>query len=190
MKLIKSLKATIIVAIVALASLNLAYAGKTQKITLQDVENAQQQWAQGIVKIGQTFAENGDYKQEASKLIKKLYAYNYGKNMVLFKPTKALEQQFRKNHNAALSYFVGYQNVKNASYKEDKGFAITPWTKVTFHNDQVYIHNDIAIAMGVYDFTNTKGQVTQVEYTFGYIKTPDGKLKIVLHHSSLPYSGK
>lgn len=189
MKLIKSI---LILATVSLIHINIAFAdsGTGQTITLKEVENAQDQWAAGIVKIGQTYADGGDYKKEASELIKQLYAYNFDKNMVLFKPTKALDEQFRKNHEAALSYFVGYQNVKNATYKEDKGFALAPWTNVKFHNDQVYIHNDIAIAMGVYDFTNTKGQKTRVEYTFGYIKDPDGKLKIVLHHSSLPFPRK
>ena len=34
----------------------------------------------------------------------------------------------------------------------------------------------------------TNGEVTKVEYTFGYVKADDGELKIILQHSSLPYS--
>ena len=186
MKIVKSFFGLVLVSFVGMG---VAFAGTNQPITLKEVQKAQNEWAAGIVKIGKTFSKGGDYKQVASNLIKKLYAYNYDKNMVLFKPTKALEQQFRQNHEAALSYFVGYHNVKNATYKEDKGFAIAPWVSVKFHNSQVYIHNDLAIAMGVYDFTNTKGKITQVEYTFGYVKAPNGSLKIVLHHSSLPFPG-
>ncbi|MDA0912069.1 MAG: hypothetical protein O2809_11050 [Proteobacteria bacterium] len=73
-------------------------------------------------------------------------------------------------------------------FKEDKGFALQPWTKVVFHNDEMYFHGDMAIAMGTYDFTDTKGKVTTVEYTFAYVKMPNGQLKIVLHHSSAPFS--
>ncbi|MEM9243727.1 MAG: phosphoribosyl-AMP cyclohydrolase [Pseudomonadota bacterium] len=183
----KLFKSTLVLVCLCLASINLAFASNSSTITLKDVEQAQSEWAQGIVKIGQTFADHGDYKKVTNELIKKLYAYNYDKNMVLFKPTKAAEEHFRKNHEAALSYFIGYHNVKNANYKEDKGFALAPWKKVVFHNYQVYIHNDIAIAMGIYCFTDTKGKTTEVEYTFGYVKDPNGNLKIVLHHSSLPF---
>ena len=45
-----------------------------------------------------------------------------------------------------------------------------------------------ALAMGNYFFTATKGDVIKVEYTFGYIKDGDGALRIILHHSSIPYS--
>lgn len=190
MSMMKSIKAVLVVTTISISSITMAYAGPNQTITLKEIEQAQQQWANGIVKIGDVYAAGGDYKKTASQLIKQLYAYNFEKNMVLFKPTKALEEQFRSDHEAALSYFVGYQNVKNATYREDKGFALAPWKKVVFHNDQIYVHNDIAIAMGVYDFTNTKNQTTQVEYTFGYVKTPKGNLKIVLHHSSLPFPAK
>ena len=62
--------------------------------------------------------------------------------------------------------------------------------------------------MGEYYFTGTDSSVTKVEcvspgpntrrwrgdarrrrrYTFGYKKDAEGSLKIVVHHSSLPYS--
>ena len=41
--------------------------------------------------------------------------------------------------------------------------------------------------MGEYYFTGTDSSVTKVEYTFGYKKDAEGNLKIVVHHSSLPY---
>jgi hypothetical protein len=41
-----------------------------------------------------------------------------------------------------------------------------------------------------YFFTPKEGKEVKVEYTFGYIKGKDGKLKINLHHSSLPYTKK
>jgi len=44
------------------------------------------------------------------------------------------------------------------------------------------------MAMGNYFFTKNDGSVTKVEYTFGYVRDNNGKLRINLHHSSLPFS--
>eukprot|EP00438_Fugacium_kawagutii_P031389 Skav210359 [mRNA] locus=scaffold2370:117207:117449:- [translate_table: standard] len=42
--------------------------------------------------------------------------------------------------------------------------------------------------MGNYFFTSSAdGSVSKVEYTFGYRKCEDGKVRICLHHSSVPY---
>ena len=46
----------------------------------------------------------------------------------------------------------------------------------------------MAIAMGNYYFTSAAdGSKTKVEYTFGYKKNADGKVRIFLHHSSVPF---
>ncbi|MGB0165204.1 MAG: phosphoribosyl-AMP cyclohydrolase, partial [Candidatus Thalassarchaeaceae archaeon] len=37
-----------------------------------------------------------------------------------------------------------------------------------------------------YFFTGPDGSETKVEYTFGYILGDDGRLRIQLHHSSMP----
>lgn len=72
---------------------------------------------------------------------------------MLFKPTKASEITFRTSHEAALSYFIG----GNSNFKEDKGFAITPWTKVEFKNAAILCENNgRALAMGNYWFTDLK----------------------------------
>ncbi len=153
-------------------------------ITVAEVEKAQSQWAVGIVAIGDAYTNKGNYKKVAQNLINTLYAYNYEKGVVMFKPTKAKEIPFRSTKESALSYFVG----GNKKFKEDKGFALHPWTKVVFHNDGMYFHGDMAIVMGMYDFTDDESKVITVEYTFAYVKTPNGQLKIVLHHSSAPFS--
>ena len=45
--------------------------------------------------------------------------------------------------------------------------------------------------MGTYEFTcATTGEISEVEYTFGYKRNPDGKVRICLHHSSIPYEPK
>merc|ERR1711988_107793 len=78
-------------------------------------------------------------------------------------------------------------------YDEDAGFAINGgkgWEKVEFFNHAIDLNGLTATAMGYYLFTDatTKDKVT-VEYTFGYKRCPDGKPRIFLHHSSVPYSG-
>lgn len=150
-------------------------------ITAEEVAQAQQTWGEGIVAIGKAFTDKGDFVAAAEKHLDELYNFQAGD--VLFKPTKAAETQFRMDRESALSYFVG----GNEKYAEDHGFAIHPWTKVRFENAATYLHGDYAVAMGNYFFTQTDGTDVKVEYTFGYNKV-DGKLKINLHHSSVPFS--
>ena len=58
-----------------------------------------------------------------------------------------------------------------------------------FDNHKVDLNGNVAIAMGNYYFTSAAdGSKTKVEYTFGYKKTQDGKVRIFLHHSSVPFS--
>jgi len=46
----------------------------------------------------------------------------------------------------------------------------------------------MAAAMGNYYFTPANGgEEVKVEYSFAYTKDKDGKLKIILHDSHLPY---
>ncbi|MCP4179114.1 MAG: hypothetical protein GY756_15245 [bacterium] len=152
-------------------------------ITKSEVIKAQDEWASGIVAIGKAFTKDKNYTEVASNLIDNLYNYQAGE--VLFNPTKTSKITFRKTKVGALSYFVGH----NKNYPEDKGFALQPWTKVKFDNAGIYIHGNVAMAMGEYFFTPKVGEPVKVDYTFGYIKNKLGKVKIVLHHSSLPYFG-
>merc|ERR1712050_759534 len=77
-------------------------------------------------------------------------------------------------------------------HTEDAGFAINGgkgWADVVFDNHQIELTGNAAIAMGNYYFTSVAdGSKTKVEYTFGYKKNDDGKVRIFLHHSSVPYS--
>lgn len=151
-------------------------------ITKEEVIEAQKIWGEGIVKIGEVYSNDGDYVKAASDHIDKLYGYDMTE--VLFKPTLAAEKQFRLNKEGALSYFVG----DNDNYQEDKGFAIKPWTDVKWESKGVITEGNFAVAMGNYYFTDTDGNDTKVEYTFAYQKNDEGELKIVLHHSALPYN--
>lgn len=156
----------------------------TNAISEIDVVNAQKAWGEGIVKIGEVFTSGGDYTEAASQHIEDFYGYDMGK--VLFKPTLAADKQFRRTFDGALSYFVG----NNATYPEDKGFAIKPWTNVRWENEGI-INNDqgnMAVAMGNYYFTTQDGSEVKVEYTFAYVKDKNGDLKIVAHKSAIPFS--
>lgn len=152
-------------------------------ISEQEILDAQKAWGEGIVKIGKVYLENGDYKTAAANHINEFYSYEQG--AVLFKPTLTSEKQFRTDFEGALSYFVS----GNESYTEDHGFAIKPWSAVRWENVGTKIIGNMAVAMGNYYFTPANGgDEVKVEYSFAYSKNEDGKLKIVLHDSHLPYS--
>ena len=160
-------------------------------VTKKEVLQVQKNWANAIVKISAAHKAGGDYIGEAAKAAGELYAY--GHSDVLFKPTKARKVQFRPTAGEAMSYFVGGK-VVDKGYDEDKGFAINGGKghkKCVYKNHNVVIKNGVGIAMGTYDFTcATTGKVDSIEYTFGYMRCPeDKKVRIFLHHSSVPYPG-
>ncbi len=155
---------------------------KAGEITAEEITQAQQDWGKGIVNIGKVYTDGGDYSKVAEDHIDTLYYFQAGP--VLFKPTKAADKQFRLTREEALSYFVG----GNEKFSEDHGFAIQPWVKVRFKNAATFQHGNYAVAMGNYFFTQLDGEETKVEYSFGYLKDDAGKLRINLHHSSLPFS--
>lgn len=152
-------------------------------LTREVIRSAQKAWGEGIIKIGETFANKGDYRKEAENFIAGFYGYNEGP--VLFKPTLAAVEQFRDTFEKALSYFIG----GNPDLPEDSGFAIRRWVKVQFRNAGILIAQDHALAMGNYFFTDAEGTEIKVEYTFGYFADKEGNIKINLHHSSLPFTG-
>ena len=181
---LQAVKILIILGLAVIFTTGIVYAGQQNKITKKEVLEAQKAWADALVNIGEKYTDRQDYKQAAKDALDELYAYQTGQ--VLFKPTKASDDKFRMTREGAISYMIGH----NKNFPEDKGFALQPWTNVRFKNAGLYINGNVAIAMGKYFFTPRKGNIVKVEYTFGYAKNDAGKLKIFLHHSSLPYSKK
>merc|ERR1719191_2409696 len=151
-------------------------------MTTEMIETAQKAWGAGIVKIALVHTSGGDYVETATDHINTLYAYEL--SPVLFKPTLAAEEQFRSTFYKALSYFVANNN----ACPEDKGFAIKGWTAVRFENAGIITVGRVGMAMGNYFFTTPEGDEAKVEYSFGYKLDNDGKVRIVLHHSSMPYA--
>ena len=157
---------------------HVSYLPEGPDITQSDVENAQKAWGDAVVAIGKA----GDRAPKVAKnAARSAYAFDLGP--IQFKPTLASVEPFRPDLEGTLSYFVS----GNAEYEEDKGFALRPWSKVRFDNHTVKIQGNIAIAMGHYYFTGPDDTETKVEYTKGYVKTPDGRVLIFLQDSSLPY---
>ncbi len=160
----------------------------------EEVEATQTAWKKAILSISAAYRDDSSsstFIQLAEEAINELYGYDHG--IVTFKPTLAVEEPFRPTAEGALSYFVGnaaLQAQGRGGVEEDKGFAINAgdtWSKILFFNDLVNCVGNLALAQGYYYFTNAKsGTETGVEYSFMYRKTTSGKLKILVHHSSLP----
>ncbi len=156
-------------------------------ITQAEVEAAHTAWCGALVAIA---TENDTKGQPAAKeLAKKVLdsAYGYGMGPVLFKPTLTVAPQtFRTTYDGALAYFVG----GDKAYPNDTGFALKGWRKCETSNNTILITGNSAMSMGNVTMWDAKGNVTKVDKTWGYVRGADGQLKIVLHHSSLPYTAK
>jgi hypothetical protein len=178
-----------VVALICLAALRSAVAAppiQQKAVSEEEVNAAQQAWCDGLVKIGKVHKEGGDYKAAASRLIDDLYDYTEGK--VFFKPTLAFgKNTFRQTKEGALAYFVG----GNKDFPEDTGFALKHWVKVRYDNNAaengIQIHGDVAITMGNVYLTNAKGEEVMVDKTFVFRKCTDGKLRLCVHKSALPF---
>jgi hypothetical protein len=161
--------------------------GANSIITYDEVNAAQQAWCDALVKIGKLKEEGGDYKAYAEKVLSEAYNYDYGK--VFFKPTLAFgDQTFRNNKKGALAYFVG----GDPDYPNDKGFALKPWVKARYdnagnNNEGIQIYGSVAITMGNVWVTDKTGKEVMVDKTWVFKKGKDGKLRIIVHKSALPY---
>jgi hypothetical protein len=152
-------------------------------ITEQMVMDAQKAWCNGLIGIGASKDRGADYTKFASTVID--VAYNYQNGVVLFKPTLTVgEQVFRMDKEGALAYFVG----GNPKYPNDTGFALKGWRKCESKPRGIILNGDTALSMGNVHMWDKDGKETVVDKTWGYVMDDKGSLRIVLHHSSLPYN--
>lgn len=173
-----------LVAVTALFSGSVFAGELNHNISAAEVKAAQDAWGQALIQISNDHRTGGVAKATATakQVLDQAYGYNLGP--VLFKPTLTNgETTFRTTYDGALAYFVG----GNAKFP-DQGFALKGWTKYQYKNAGVQIHGDLAITMGNVMLTDANGKVTTVDKTWGFRKGEDGKVRIVLHHSSLPYA--
>lgn len=153
-------------------------------ITEAEVEAAQKAWGAALIQISADYKEGGIEKAKATADAVLDAAYGYNMGAVLFKPTlTVVPQTFRPTKEGALSYFVG----NDPNFADDSGFALKGWTAYEFENSAIHISGDLALTIGKVRVTNESG-VTEVDKTWGFKKDDEGTLRIVLHHSSLPYT--
>ncbi len=155
-------------------------------ITVAEVEAAQRAWGNALVAIATEYDANG--LAAATRLAETVLdtAYGYAMGPVLFKPTLANgDQTFRTTREGALAYFVG----GNPTYAQDSGFALKGWRGFEIDNAGITITGNSATSMGNVTLIDRAGNRTVVDKTWGYVRGADGRLRIVLHHSSLPYQG-
>jgi hypothetical protein len=152
------------------------------KITIDQIQQAQQAWAQGLIKISEKAQKNQDFITQAKAFVNEHYAYEQPGG-VLFKPTRAANPAFRTDFEGALAYFIG----NNQRYCSDQGFALFPWVQVHFENHALQQHQELTIVIGSCIFQQKNAIQTVAEYTMGYKKINE-QFKLVLHHSSLPFT--
>jgi hypothetical protein len=143
--------------------------------------------------VGAAKAQGSDVLLEKANALAGLYAY--GEEDVLFKPTKAVpSNHFRNTTCGALSYFIGPKLNATCRIPTDEGFALQPWSCVSFQNAGCIIrkgNSPTALCMGMYIFVDAlSSKKVPVDYSFGYVKKNKrkGNLLITLHHSSLPFT--
>jgi len=155
-------------------------------VTEAEVQAAQTAWCQALVAISTTYREQGREAARtlAGQVLDQAYGYNLGP--VLFKPTVTqAPHTFRTTRAGALAYFVG----GDPAFPQDNGFALQGWTACAVRNVAIHINGDTAATMGNVSITGPGGAVTTVDKSWIFKKTDDGQLRIVLHHSSLPFTG-
>ena len=154
-------------------------------ITLEEVEKAQKAWGAALIGISKAYKQSGREAAVSAANAALDGAYGYNMGPVLFKPTLTVKPQtFRPTRQGALAYFVG----GNPEYPNDSGFALKGWTGYEFENNAIHVTADLALTMGKVRLTNEKGEVTEVDKTWAFKRDDQGVLRIVLHHSSLPYN--
>lgn len=153
-------------------------------ITERQVRAAQDAWCASLLSVSRAYERGGRpaATRAAQRMLDRQYAFDEAK--VLFKPTMSSgDQTFRFDEAGALSYFVA----GNPAYPNDTGFALKGWTKCVNHIADVSLDGPVGATMAKVEFTNADG-VTVVDKTFAFRTLRGGAVKVVVHHSSLPYS--
>ena len=153
-------------------------------ITEADLLQARTAWGDALVAISKAYENAGidGARALANDVLDAAYGYNLGP--VMFKPTLASgDKTFRPTKDGALAYFVGHDR----NYPLDGGFGLKGWRQAEFETSAHFVDGNVGMWMGWGRFTDKDGNVTTVNKTFGYKKDEDGAVRIVLHHSSLPY---
>jgi len=182
-------KATAVTGTVLLLTSGATSAVEVHNGTISEAEvlQAQKAWGEALIAISREHDEKGakPARDLAVKVIDSAYGYQLGP--VLFKPTLTQEPQtFRTNREGALAYFVG----QDPKYPADTGFALKGWQSVNVENAAILINGEYGTTLGKVSFTNKAGEVTTVDKSWTFKKDEEGIIRIIQHHSSLPYVAK
>ena len=154
-------------------------------INEEQLMQARLAWGNGMIAISKAYNESDirEAKIIANDFLDDVYGFELGP--VLFKPTlSGGAQTFRPTKGGALSYFVGH----DPTYPSDSGFGIKSWHEVSSETCAAFFDQDVAMWMGSVTLINKDGHSITVDKSWGYKKVKNGALKIILHHSSLPYN--
>jgi hypothetical protein len=162
----------------------------TSLITREEVLKFVDRWCEGLITLAAAYREGRKVRALAENFIDEMYDYQQAP--VLFKPTLTQgEQTFRFTRRGALAYFIG----DDADYPNDAGFAIKPWKEARFEIAQdssglegLRQHHDVALVMGQLFLTDVEGRVVTANKSWVLRKDSEGRLKIILHMSALPYA--
>eukprot|EP00438_Fugacium_kawagutii_P016418 Skav206438 [mRNA] locus=scaffold295:126977:128252:+ [translate_table: standard] len=190
-----------------------------EEVSMEEVKAAQKAWSDAIKKISKTYLDGGDYVDAAAKAAGELYGYGHGNVLfkptkakdVQFRPeasqamsyfvgAKAVKQAdaIAEDGGFAINGGKGWSEGRNMARIESVAPVAASFQRktathgqVVFDNHSIELNGNVAIAMGNYYFTSAAdGSKTKVEYTFGYKKCQDGKVRIFLHHSSVPFNAE
>ena len=158
----------------------------TIKTTINEEQllQARVAWGNGMITISKAYDESGITRAKviANSFLDNFYGFDLGP--VLFKPTLSSgSQTFRPTKEGALSYFVGH----DPKYPSDNGFGIQSWHEVKSETCATFFDGEVAMWMGWVTLIGRDGHTVTVDKSWGYKKIKNGALKIILHHSSLPY---
>ena len=163
---------------------SLAAVPPTLAITQADVARIQKSWCQSFLGIGAAFRSSGITQARALAEEFVDTAYGYGRGPVAFKPTFASgSHTFRPTREGAIAYFVG----GNSRYPNDRGSALKPWASCSVSNHSIQIHGSYAAVMGQMTLVDQSGVAITLDQTWGFLLQKPGDIRIVLHHSSLPF---
>lgn len=160
-------------------------------ITEAELLDFQTAWGEGLVAISTAFANDEDYLTIAAGVLEDLYGHEYNDGVVLFNPTITQEVVFRHDWDGAASYFIGTSSPGTVIEEDGAGFATLPWTNVNFLNDWEFIVNgELAIGMGTVEITDDTGAITTVEKTMAWQRSTDGNIRLIAHHSAVPFGAR
>jgi hypothetical protein len=158
-----------------------------EKLTVDSITRdglicAQNAWIRGFLAISSAHRNGNNARDAAIHMIEQLY--DYARVPVLFKPTCSFgNQTFRNTFAGAVSYFVA----GDPSFPLDKGFALADWIDVYMLNNNYLIDGNVGMSMGNFIFVKSCGFELRVEKTLVFRRDEYNNLRIVLHHSALPF---